>query len=252
MGQRSQIYIRYNVNYENCSGVYNYKGLIARHFGWNYGERMISRARYIIEHIHDDYMKYKWEFGNSEDLEKLKWICNTNFDMKDILFSSNIIEEIKETFDGDMQYLFEQDNNDGQLFIDVTDKGIKYCFMEYYNEGKPMNAEQYMKWNCEDDEHSNWHEPYEYMDKETIAYTEENIRKISKMATLMNDEEIESFVTDDYSYLVDSKEAAVDICQDVLIETHFIDGVTECCGYDFGTDMDKARFCPVCGKKLVR
>lgn len=77
--------------------------------------------------------------------------------------------------------------------------------MEYYNEGKPMNAEQYMKWNCEDDEHPNWHEPYEYMDKETIAYTEENIRKISEMATLMTDVEIESFVTDDYSYLVDDK-----------------------------------------------
>lgn len=31
-----------------------------------------------------------------------------------------------------------------------------------------------------------------------------------------------------------------------------IDGVTSCCGYDFGTDMDKANYCPVCGKKLIK
>lgn len=201
MGQRSQIYIRYNVNYEQCSGVYNYKGLIARYFGWNYGERMVSRARYIIENIHDNYMKYKWTFGNSECLEKLKWICNTNFDMKDIVFSSDIIKEVAEDMDGDMEYLFNQDNNDGQLFIDITDDGIKYCFMKFYNEGEPMNAEQYMKWNCECETHPDWHIPYKYMDKETINYTEENIKEINEMATLMTTEEIKAFVEDDYSYL---------------------------------------------------
>lgn len=201
MGQRSQIYIRYNVNYEQCSGVYNYKGLIARYFGWNYGERMVSRARYIIENIHDNYMKYKWTFGNSECLEKLKWICNTNFDMKDIVFSSDIIKEVMEDFDGDTDYLFNQDNNDGQLFIDVTDDGIKYCFMEFYNEGEPMDSDQYMKWNCEHEAHPNWHIPYEYMDKETIDYTEENIKAINEMATVMTTEEIKAFVEDDYSYM---------------------------------------------------
>ena len=41
MGQRSQIYIRYNVNYVSGTATknpttHNYKGLIARYFGWNY------------------------------------------------------------------------------------------------------------------------------------------------------------------------------------------------------------------------
>lgn len=27
-----------------------------------------------------------------------------------------------------------------------------------------------------------------------------------------------------------------------------LDGVTTCCGYDFGTDMNEEKFCPVCGK----
>ncbi len=34
--------------------------------------------------------------------------------------------------------------------------------------------------------------------------------------------------------------------------SELIDGVTSCCGYDFGIDMDKAKFCPICGKKLIR
>ncbi len=35
-------------------------------------------------------------------------------------------------------------------------------------------------------------------------------------------------------------------------ESKLIDGVTECCGYDFGTDAGNANFCPICGKKLIR
>lgn len=35
-------------------------------------------------------------------------------------------------------------------------------------------------------------------------------------------------------------------------EYDMIDGVTTCCGYDFGTDMAKAKYCPICGKKLIR
>ena len=31
-----------------------------------------------------------------------------------------------------------------------------------------------------------------------------------------------------------------------------IDGVTLCCGYDFGLDQDKASYCPICGKKLIK
>ncbi len=206
MGQRSQIYIRYNVNYVSGSATtnpktHNYKGLIARYYGWNYGERMVSRARYIIEQIQDEFMKWKWCFDDKEKLEKLKRICDVNFDMKDIVMSSDIIKEVAEEFDGDTEYLFNQDNNDGQLFIDITDDGIKYCFMKYHNEGEPMDAEQYMKWNCEHEKHLDWHTPYEYMNKKTITYTERNIKAISKMATLMTMEELKSFVEDDYSYL---------------------------------------------------
>ena len=131
----------------------------------------------------------------------MKRICDVNFDMKDIVISSDIIKEVMEDFDGDTDYLFNQDNNDGQLFIDITDDGIKYCFMKFYNEGEPMDAEQYMKWNREYEAHPDWHIPCEYMDKETINYTEENIKEINEMATLMTMEEIKAFIEDDYSYM---------------------------------------------------
>lgn len=198
MGQRSQIYIRYNITDDYGR---NYKGLIARYYQWNFGERMISRARYIIEEIKDEFMEYKFLFGDSWKIKKLKRICDVNFDMKDIVMSSDIVKEVTEVFDGDTSYLFNQDNNDGQLFIDVTNDGIKYCFMSYYNEGEPMDAEQYMKWNCEYAEHPDWHTPYKYRDKETIAYTEENISRLKEMAGLMTAEEVRNFVEDDYSYL---------------------------------------------------
>ena len=74
--------------------------------------------------------------------------------------------------------------------------------MQFYNEGEPMDGEHYMKWNCENEDHPDWHIPYEYMTKKTITYTEKNIKKINKMATLMTPEEIKSFVEDDYSYLL--------------------------------------------------
>lgn len=35
-------------------------------------------------------------------------------------------------------------------------------------------------------------------------------------------------------------------------ESYLIDGVASCCGYDFGIDTDKAKFCPICGKRLIK
>ena len=34
-------------------------------------------------------------------------------------------------------------------------------------------------------------------------------------------------------------------------EPDMIDGVTTCCGYDFGLDANIAKFCAVCGNKLM-
>ncbi len=31
-----------------------------------------------------------------------------------------------------------------------------------------------------------------------------------------------------------------------------VDGVTTCCGYDFGVDFSEAKYCPICGRKLMK
>ena len=51
MGQRSQIYIRIWDKDNDTPKLY------AKYYGWNFGERMISRARHGIEYI-KSYMEY--------------------------------------------------------------------------------------------------------------------------------------------------------------------------------------------------
>lgn len=61
MGQRSQIYIHFNVG--------DNEGMVARYFQWNYGERMISRARSIMEFLDRDYNLLLGEHDNSKEKE---------------------------------------------------------------------------------------------------------------------------------------------------------------------------------------
>ena len=168
MGQRSQIFVRYEENGQ--------KKMIARYYQWNYGERMISRARYGIEWLKDMY-KYTFEFER-----KLYRILDTNFDMIDCVISSDII---KEFIDGDWEndgytlnnfMFYQQDNNDGKLFIDVLSDGtIKYAFLDYNNK-KIMSGTEYMKWN----RGKNWKNPTEYFDQEDVDICIKNIKIYNK------------------------------------------------------------------------
>lgn len=196
MGQRSQIYIRYNIG--------ETKGLIARYYQWNYEERMISRARGIIEALKSNY----WNFGE-ENIEKLCRICDVNFDMRDIMLSVDIIDEVTDFYDGDYKNIFNQDNNDGQLLIDVTESGVKYCFIPRYDNIEALDGRHYLIWDTRHSyPHYRWTEedPPKKMDEATIRYTLNNVAYIDRNATLMTKEEAEEFVNADYSYLF-SKES---------------------------------------------
>ena len=190
MGQRSQIFVRYEENGQ--------KKMIARYYQWNYGERMISRARYGIEWLKDMY-KYTFEFKR-----KLYRILDTNFDMIDCVISSDIIKEfVNNGWENDGYTLnnfmfYQQDNNDGKLFIDVLPDGtIKYAFLDYDNK-KIMSGTEYMEW----DRGRNWKNPTEYFDQEDIDICIKNIKEINKMATKMTADEVKEFMETDYSYLV--------------------------------------------------
>lgn len=194
MGQRSQIYIHFNVR--------GSEGMIARYFQWNYGEHMVSRARSIIEFLESKCKRKPFMFQGAENITRLNRFCDIDFDMRNMDISVDILEYCKSNGNFDAESIFGQPNNDGQLLIDVTDNGIKYCFIEYYTEPKPMNAEQYMKWNTECEAFPDWHEPDKYTSKETIDYTERNIAFIDSVAGLMTEQEVREFLDRDYSLLL--------------------------------------------------
>lgn len=189
MGQRSQIYVRYT----NDKGKHF---LTARYFNWNYGERMISRARHTLEWIQRE-VKYGFKF--STDNRHLIRIIDTNFDMKDVVISSDIIEEyfdygnVHNTF---TEYVFtEHDNNDGKLFIDIHPNGtIKYAFIDSScNLDKPMGGLGYMRWN-----HKDWRNS-KYISDEQKEKCNNNCKYIRNNFQLMSAKELKDFISCAYN-----------------------------------------------------
>ena len=184
MGQRSQIYVRYEKDGKNY--------LTARYYQWNYGERMISRCRWTIEWIKAN-LAHEWYF--TAEKEKLMRIMDVNFDMHDIVIGCDIVKEYNDYRKKYDDYSFNdyilkyQDNNDGKLFIYIKDDVIKYAFLDSEcNTEDVMDAEQYMTWNCE-----NWIES-EYIDDEYKEEIKANFAAIEGMAVLMTKEEVEDFI----------------------------------------------------------
>lgn len=188
MGQRSQIYVRYNKG--------NKKGLIANYYSWNYGERMISRARWGIEGILET-LKYPWYYENPEHVTQLSRILDTNFDMKDVAISCDILSEREELFPEEdfNEYVFKmQDNNNGKLFIDICSDIIKYAFLDRdANPDNIMDGETYMCW----DDDNMWRQSH-YLSGLEVKTCEDNIKFITENATLMTKDEILEFISYNY------------------------------------------------------
>lgn len=192
MGQRSQMYIKFESEKE--------KILIANYYQWNYGERMISRAKHIIEYIKDAYDRFykntndfHFWYEDKNTIKKLRRMLDVNFDMHDIVLSQDIIEEYKEEADDDCKFndyvFYGQDNNDGQFYLNVMNDGtLKYTFTDY-NCNDRLTAHQYM-------------EDYTPEDKKIC---EENINYIEENAQFMTNPEWSEFLDDDYSSLYKKK-----------------------------------------------
>lgn len=190
MGQRTQIYIRYT----NDKGEHF---LTARYFGWNYGERMVSRARHTLEWIKHNinYSSFKFASNNQELIR----IMEVNFDMHDVMITSDIIEEyfdygnVHNTF---TEYVFtEHDNNDGKLFIDIHPNGtIKYAFVDSEcNLDKPMGGLGYMCWN-----HKNWRTS-EHISDEQKEKCNLNCKYLRNNFQLMTTKELKDFISCGYN-----------------------------------------------------
>ena len=195
MGMRSQIYVRFNGEL-----------VIANYYGWNFGERMISRARHFIEYVNLN-LKEGFDFlFKKPELERLRRYLDVNFDMQDIAISQNIFDEYAEAFydnwkngGGNLDlydFIFRwQDNNDGKLLIDIHSQKnheggctyqIKYAFLD--SECNPdfiMDAAAYIKWDRDGCE------PLEKDEQETLA---QNIAAINNLAKPMSKDEVLGFI----------------------------------------------------------
>lgn len=184
MGQRSQIYVRANG-----------KLIIANYYQWNYAERMISRARWGIEGLkYYANAGYEWAFEDRQYIKKMSRIFDVNFDMRDVAISANIVKEWKEEFSEEdfNEFVFNnQDNDDGQLFVDIKGNAIYYCFRNMYT-NEIMDARQYLDWDEEDFEKS------KYVSCEAKIACAENIKQINEMAQLMTKEQLDDFLKGDY------------------------------------------------------
>lgn len=46
------------------------------------------------------------------------------------------------------------------------------------------------------------------------------------------------------------EETRTEINSSSSLVTKLVDGITSCCGYDFGVDEKIVNFCPICGRKI--
>lgn len=187
MGQRSQIYVIYKDNQ-------NRDCISATYFQWNYGERMISRARYLMgwikaqnslyNNLYSDYLPFV--------IYKIRYVASVNFDYKDVTIGTDLVEEWKEVRKQYLNtnlndYIFNADNNDGCLFIDARiPKQLKYAFTTYDYKDGVMGPKAYLKWD---------RTPQKIRD---TKFTKRNINWITHNAKLMKKEELEAILKATY------------------------------------------------------
>lgn len=176
MGMRSQIYVRVG------------NELVARYYQWNYGERMVSRARYLVEWLDTgkEYIEY--------NKDKIYRIADTNFDMIDVVVSTDIIEEYKDWPSEEYEfneYVFgcPGGNNDGKLYVYVTEDEVKYAFTD--DEDSPKSAGEYLKW---DSWNKTVKEAIESLNKDAQKYTKDNMDFLKKYKRLTKEEIKELFL----------------------------------------------------------
>lgn len=175
MGQRSII----------CVKVGN--ELIARYYQWNYGERMVSRARGLIEWLEDD-LKYI-EYLKS----KIYRIADTNFDMKDVVVSTDLVEEFK-AWEQEADFnesIFYSGGNDGKLFILIDGEDMKYAFTD--NDMNVLNgAMGYLMWDRY--EEGTEEDCLNNLPRGSKTYTKKNIAFLNKRKQMTQEELDEQFM----------------------------------------------------------
>lgn len=217
----SQIYVRLNDSFGR-------KFLLAKNYGFNLQQRMVSRGRGIIEYLYDN-REYANILTLRDHLDELGRIMEINWDYHTVEIADDIIQNYidnrkKETF---KEFVFDnQDSGDGQLFIDFqadfkrkNKNGdpkciIKYGFFINYdkededeivkddeNYRAVYGPDEFMQMSYSPDP-----ENYNYREWRTrqffahcLKFTERNISYIEKHAKRMTEVEALEFMKYDYT-----------------------------------------------------
>ncbi len=217
MGQRSQIYVRITQRDKDDEIR---QDLVPMYYGWNYGERMVSRVASTVEWL-ENSARYYFSGNHREKLEK---ILSVNFDMKDVVDARNIFLDTADLYADKKAYpkgaalndeiFWGQDNNDGKAFIDVyvDDKKdevtIRTCFTDSELR-KPLSAMEYLDWNLGEDDKTwfvvNREKPLEEFDWETVDYTLKNTFFIKQHSELMSERKLQEFLDCNYDKAFNEK-----------------------------------------------
>lgn len=193
MGQRSQIYIRYNKG----------ENLFAWYLQWNYGGYMINRAHQILDFINDNLKKDDMFDPNSFSYFKrdinpaLTSLTQLNLTISSFQLGCDISDEAE----NGVFNPFYADNNDGILVVDIieTQEGrkIKYCFDFLEDSFKPITAAQY--YGDATNEESYYHSDIKYQnDKEYINTVLNQIKIIDTSFELLTPSECEKIFSKTY------------------------------------------------------
>lgn len=156
MGQRSQIYIRYNEG----------KNIVAYHLQWNWGEHMINRAYQLLEFIskntkgsYSELLSSGSSYNKKSGKEFLSALIQMNLTIGSYVKGIDLVGEKYEMALYDKLMVIEefqlnpdeQDNNDGFLVIDVDevkrgDKVIPKIYASIWNGAyQKVSFEDYAK-----------------------------------------------------------------------------------------------------------
>ena len=228
MGERSNFFVRIRAKEKTSDKFYKHQAFFGLYYQWCYGERMISRLRSAIAFVDSEISGSHGGYAiNKDQMDRFKRYLSINFDMKDFVDTTDLIpytvDDIMQGWDTAKSDIFDQAENHGFIYLDITlddpdqkfgeNKAIiKYAFVdnEYHSKKHPLpsvrSVENFADHDMGNDERK-WYEPDPYWEdkpwgaahkerflNDIVPTAKKNMEEINASATLMTEDDRKEFV----------------------------------------------------------
>jgi len=228
MGERSNFFVRVRAKEKTSDKFYKHQAFFGLYYQWCYGERMISRLRSAIAFVDSEISGSHGGYAiNKDQMDRFKRYLSINFDMKDFVDTTDLIpytvDDIMQGWDTAKSDIFDQAENHGFIYLDITlddpdqkfgeNKAIiKYAFVdnEYHSKKHPLpsvrSVENFADHDMGNDERK-WYEPDPYWEdkpwgaahkerflNDIVPTAKKNMEEINASATLMTEDDRKEFV----------------------------------------------------------